>query len=49
METKKNINYSWDAEEPGLLGSTEWVEYNLNDIREKMVVYINTDGTELVT
>tara|TARA_B100000676_G_C18090785_1_gene859520 strand:+ start:4821 stop:7097 length:2277 start_codon:yes stop_codon:yes gene_type:complete len=43
---KRTLIYAgWDAEEPGLLGSTEWVEYNLNDIREKMVVYINTDGT----
>ena len=43
---KRTLIYAgWDAEEPGLLGSTEWVEYNLNDIKEKMVVYINTDGT----
>ena len=33
------------AEEPGLLGSTEWVEHNKDEIREKMIVYINTDGT----
>ena len=43
---KRTLIYAgWDAEEPGLLGSTEWVEYNLNDIRQNMVVYINTDGT----
>lgn len=43
---KRTLIYAgWDAEEPGLLGSTEWVEYNLNDIKEKMVAYINTDGT----
>ena len=43
---KRTLIYAgWDAEEPGLLGSTEWVEYNLADIRKKMIVYINTDGT----
>ncbi len=35
---------AWDAEEPGLLGSTEWVEHNAAELREKLVVYINTDG-----
>ena len=33
----------WDAEEPGLLGSTAWVEANLAELREKAVAYINTD------
>jgi len=43
---KRTLVYAgWDAEEPGLLGSTEWVEYHLDEIQEKMVVYINTDGT----
>jgi N-acetylated-alpha-linked acidic dipeptidase len=43
---KRTLIYAgWDAEEPGLLGSTEWVEHNLKDIKENMVVYINTDGT----
>lgn len=36
---------SWDAEEPGLLGSTEWVEDHADEIRQKMVAYINTDGS----
>ncbi len=36
---------SWDAEEPGLLGSTEWVEHHADELREKLVAYINTDGT----
>jgi N-acetylated-alpha-linked acidic dipeptidase len=36
---------SWDAEEPGLLGSTEWAEYHADELREKLVAYINTDGT----
>ena len=34
----------WDAEEPGLLGSTEWVEHHAVELREKAVAYINTDG-----
>jgi N-acetylated-alpha-linked acidic dipeptidase len=34
----------WDAEEPGLLGSTEWAEDHAGLLQEKAVVYINTDG-----
>lgn len=33
----------WDAEEPGLIGSTEWVEDNLATLQQKAVAYINTD------
>ena len=36
---------SWDAEEWGLIGSTEWVEKHADDLREKAVAYINTDST----
>jgi N-acetylated-alpha-linked acidic dipeptidase len=35
---------SWDGEEPGLLGSTEWAETHAKDLQSKAVVYINTDG-----
>lgn len=35
---------AWDAEEPGLIGSTEWVEDHREELREKVVAYINTDG-----
>jgi N-acetylated-alpha-linked acidic dipeptidase len=35
---------AWDGEEPGLLGSTEWVEEHEKELQEKAVVYINTDG-----
>jgi N-acetylated-alpha-linked acidic dipeptidase len=35
---------SWDGEEPGLLGSTEWAETHQAELRRKGVVYINTDG-----
>lgn len=42
---KRSIVYaSWDGEEPGLLGSTEWVEHNLPELRQKAVIYINSDS-----
>ena len=42
---KRTIVYaSWDAEEPGLLGSTEFAEHHADELREKAVAYINTDG-----
>ncbi len=34
---------AWDGEEPGLIGSTEWVEANRAELQAKAVVYINTD------
>jgi N-acetylated-alpha-linked acidic dipeptidase len=33
----------WDAEEPGLIGSTEWVEANRAELQAKTVTYVNTD------
>ncbi|MEI6485378.1 MAG: transferrin receptor-like dimerization domain-containing protein [Sphingomonadales bacterium] len=42
---QRSIVYaSWDGEEPGLLGSTEWVEDNLAELKQKAVIYINSDG-----
>ena len=42
---KRTIIYaSWDGEEQGLLGSTEWVEQHAAELREKAVAYINTDS-----
>jgi N-acetylated-alpha-linked acidic dipeptidase len=42
---RRTIVYAaWDGEEQGLLGSTEWVEHHQAELREKAVVYINTDG-----
>jgi N-acetylated-alpha-linked acidic dipeptidase len=38
------IYAAWDAEEPGLLGSTEWAEHHADELRQKAVAYINTDG-----
>lgn len=35
---------SWDAEEWGLIGSTEWVEKHFDELRAKTVVYFNTDS-----
>lgn len=35
---------AWDAEEPGLIGSTEWAEHHAAELKEHAVAYINTDG-----
>lgn len=35
---------SWDGEEPGLLGSTEWAEQHGEELKRKAVIYINSDG-----
>jgi len=34
----------WDAEEPGLLGSTEWVETHAERLRKNAAVYVNSDN-----
>lgn len=34
----------WDGEEPGLLGSTEWVETHAEELSTKAVAYLNTDS-----
>ncbi|XP_065437746.1 N-acetylated-alpha-linked acidic dipeptidase 2 isoform X2 [Chrysemys picta bellii] len=36
---------SWDAEEFGLLGSTEWAEENAKVLQKRAVAYINTDSS----
>lgn len=42
---KRTIVYtSWDAEETGLIGSTEWVETHADELKAKGVIYINSDG-----
>jgi N-acetylated-alpha-linked acidic dipeptidase len=42
---KRTIVYaSWDAEEPGLLGSVEWAEEHAAELRNKAVLYLNSDG-----
>jgi N-acetylated-alpha-linked acidic dipeptidase len=37
---------SWDGEEPGLLGSTEWAEAHAAELKAKGVIYINSDGND---
>eukprot|EP00261_Vitis_vinifera_P032696 XP_019073939.1 PREDICTED: probable glutamate carboxypeptidase 2 [Vitis vinifera] len=34
---------SWDADEFGMIGSTEWVEQNLLNLGSKVVAYLNVD------
>ncbi|HEX8808365.1 MAG TPA: M28 family peptidase, partial [Xanthobacteraceae bacterium] len=34
---------SWDGEEPGLLGSTEWAEAHAAELQRKAVLYLNSD------
>mgnify|MGYP001162407128 CR=1 FL=1 len=38
------IYAAWDAEEPGLIGSTEWAEDHATDLKKHAVAYLNTDG-----
>jgi N-acetylated-alpha-linked acidic dipeptidase len=41
---KRTLVYcSWDGEEPGLLGSTEWAETHVDELRRKAVLYVNSD------
>ncbi len=41
---KRTIVYaSWDGEEPGLLGSTEWAETHGDELQRKAVLYVNSD------
>lgn len=42
---KRTLVYiGWDAEEPALLGSTEWAEHHAEELRQKAVLYLNTDS-----
>src|SRR5579884_199064 len=44
---KRRIIYcAWDGEEPGLLGSVEWVETHVDDLKKHAVAYINSDSNE---
>ncbi|MGB8886767.1 MAG: M28 family metallopeptidase [Candidatus Korobacteraceae bacterium] len=43
---KRTLIYcAWDGEEPGLLGSTEWVEEHDAELREHAVMYLNSDSS----
>lgn len=45
LKPKRTIIYcAWDAEEPGLLGSTEWAEFHAEELKNKAAVYINSDS-----
>jgi N-acetylated-alpha-linked acidic dipeptidase len=42
---KRTLVYaSWDGEEPGLLGSTEWAETHADELQHKAVLYLNSDS-----
>ncbi len=42
---RRTIIYAaWDAEEPGLLGSTEWAEAHADELQTHAVAYINSDS-----
>jgi N-acetylated-alpha-linked acidic dipeptidase len=42
---KRTIIYcAWDGEEPGLLGSTEWLETHIAELEQHAVAYINSDN-----
>jgi N-acetylated-alpha-linked acidic dipeptidase len=42
---KRTIIFAaWDGEEPGLLGSTEWVETHGDELQKHAAIYINSDG-----
>ncbi|MFC5742094.1 transferrin receptor-like dimerization domain-containing protein [Dyella tabacisoli] len=41
---KRTLVYaSWDGEEAGLLGSTEWAETHATELQRKAVLYLNSD------
>ena len=41
---KRTIIYcAWDGEEPGLLGSTEWVETHADELTVHAAIYVNSD------
>jgi len=44
---KRTIIYcAWDGEEPGLLGSVEWVETHVEELKKHAVTYLNSDGND---
>jgi N-acetylated-alpha-linked acidic dipeptidase len=45
IRPRRTIVYcAWDGEEPALLGSTEWAEDHQQELKQKAVAYINSDG-----
>lgn len=44
---RRTIIYcAWDGEEPGLLGSTEWVETHQAELEKHAVLYVNSDTND---
>jgi N-acetylated-alpha-linked acidic dipeptidase len=44
FQPRRTLVYaSWDGEEPGLLGSTEWAEAHAAELKAKAVLYVNSD------
>lgn len=44
FEPRRTVVFAfWDAEEPGLIGSTEYAEERATELRAKAVAYVNTD------
>ena len=42
---KRTLVYcAWDGEEQGLLGSTEWAEAHADELKQKAVLYLNSDS-----
>lgn len=46
MPGRTIIYCAWDGEEPGLLGSVEWVETHVDDLKNHAIAYINSDSNE---
>jgi N-acetylated-alpha-linked acidic dipeptidase len=45
MRPKRTVVFAaWDGEEPSFLGSNEWVEDHANELQQKTVAYLNSDG-----
>jgi N-acetylated-alpha-linked acidic dipeptidase len=43
---KRTLVYaSWDAEEPMLVGSTAWAQTHYDELRQKAVLYVNSDNS----
>ncbi len=44
LRPRRTLVYaSWDAEEPMLVGSTEWAETHADELKRHAVIYINSD------
>jgi len=46
MPARTIVYCAWDGEEPGLLGSVEWVETHLAELQKHAIAYVNSDTNE---